>query len=211
MNLLADGSRDADAIGRRERFEPRGDVDAIPGNVVAVHDDVADVDADPQANALIGAALGFARDEIALDVERALQRGSCARELGEESVARRLHETAAVRVDLRLRNGVAQMLKPRKGRRLVALHQTTEAGDVGHHDRRELARGCTAHELRLAAAIYFPGPSTTEPETKTVTAFLPPSTGTGPGAAAFRHRRHAVGDRRRMHATFVAHGDLPEL
>ena len=90
---------------------------------------------------VVGAALGFARDEIALDVERALQRGRCARELGEESVARRLHETAAVRVDLRLRDGVAQMLQPREGRRLVALHQATEAGDVGHHDRRELASG----------------------------------------------------------------------
>ena len=42
-----------------------------PRNVVTVHDDVANVDADPQPNALIGATLGFACGEIALDVERA--------------------------------------------------------------------------------------------------------------------------------------------
>ena len=52
VNLLANGSGDAYAVGRRERFEARGDVDAIPRNVVAVHDDVADVDADPQGSSV---------------------------------------------------------------------------------------------------------------------------------------------------------------
>ena len=139
MNLLANGSRDADAAGKRKRFQARSDVDAIPRDVVAVHDDVADVDADPQPHAVVGAAFGFASGEIALNVERAAQRVRCAREFDEKSVTRRLHETTTVRVDLRLRDGVAQVLQPREGRRLVALHQTTEAGDVGHHDCRELA------------------------------------------------------------------------
>jgi hypothetical protein len=112
-------SRFCATVGRCQRFEARGDVDAIPRNVVAVHDDVADVDADPQAHAVIAAAFGFALRKIALNVERALQRGRCAREFGEKSIARHLHETAAMRVDLRLRDDVAQMLQPREARRLV--------------------------------------------------------------------------------------------
>ena len=53
-DLVVDGLRDADRAGLGERLEPRGDVDAIAKDVVAVDDDVAEIDADPQFETALG-------------------------------------------------------------------------------------------------------------------------------------------------------------
>ena len=52
-DLLVGGARDADAAGLAQRFEPGGNVDAVAENVVAVDDDVADIDADPEHDLLV--------------------------------------------------------------------------------------------------------------------------------------------------------------
>jgi hypothetical protein len=40
-----------------------------------------------------------------------------------------------------MRDFLAQLPQTRKGRRLVALHQPTRTGDIGHHDCRQPALG----------------------------------------------------------------------
>src|SRR5512143_342390 len=82
VDLLADVSGDADAVGRRERFETGGDVHAVPGHVVAIDDDVADIDADAEPKPGFNASLGFQRDHAALNVDAAFQRRGGAGELG---------------------------------------------------------------------------------------------------------------------------------
>jgi hypothetical protein len=84
---------------------------------------------------------GFARDHGALDVERAPHRRRGARKLGKEPVARGLHEATALLPNLAMRDFLAQLPQPRKGQRLVALHEAAETGDIGHHDRRQSAFG----------------------------------------------------------------------
>ena len=78
---------------------------------------------------------------VALDVERAPHRRRSARKLGQETVARGLHEATALLPDLAMRDFLAQLPQPRKGQRLVALHEAAETGDIGHHDRRQSAFG----------------------------------------------------------------------
>ena len=52
--LLLHGIGDADASRLRQRLKPRSDVDAIPEQVVALHDNVTDVDADAEHDAALG-------------------------------------------------------------------------------------------------------------------------------------------------------------
>ena len=54
-DLVVNGVRDANSAGLGERFEPGGDVDAIAEDVVAVDDDIAEIDADPQLETALDA------------------------------------------------------------------------------------------------------------------------------------------------------------
>ena len=47
-DLVVDRVRDANRAGLREPLEPHGDIDAITKDVVAVDDDITQVDPDPQ-------------------------------------------------------------------------------------------------------------------------------------------------------------------
>ena len=57
-DLIGDVARQSDAADGGQRLQPRGDVDALAINVVALDNDVAKIDADAIAQAL---ALGLAR------------------------------------------------------------------------------------------------------------------------------------------------------
>src|ERR1700732_3754306 len=47
-DLVVDGVRNANCARPGERLETGGDVDAIAENIVAVDDDISEIDADPQ-------------------------------------------------------------------------------------------------------------------------------------------------------------------
>ena len=59
-HLVAHDAADADAAGLGERFEAGSDVDAVAENVVAVDDDVAEIDADAKLDAPVGGHVGVA-------------------------------------------------------------------------------------------------------------------------------------------------------
>jgi len=46
VNLVAHLARDADAAGFDQRLQPRGDIDAVTEEIVALDDDFAQIDAD---------------------------------------------------------------------------------------------------------------------------------------------------------------------
>ena len=52
FDVVEDGAGNADAANLGEPLQPRRDVDAVTVNVLTVNDDVAEVDADAQSNAL---------------------------------------------------------------------------------------------------------------------------------------------------------------
>jgi hypothetical protein len=149
VDLLADVSGDADAVGRRERLETGGDVHAVPGNVAAIDDNVADVNADAEAKPGFDTPVGFECDHVALNVDAAFQRCGGAGELGQKAITRGLDQAATMFYDLGLDNLVPQPAQPREGQRLVVLHQSAEAGQVGNHDRRQLAFGCSCRQDSL--------------------------------------------------------------
>ncbi len=126
--------RDADAAGLGHRFEPRGDVDPVAMNVVAVDDDVAEIDPEAELDAGLG-ALGHRR----LPLGRATHRIDDAGELDEQSVAGGLDDAAVMRGDGRVDQFAAQCLQPRQRALLVRPHQPRIAGDIAREDRGEPA------------------------------------------------------------------------
>ena len=140
MDLVAHGSGDADAAGRRERFESRGDVHAVAEDVVvAVDDDVAQIDADAKVDAQIRGGPLVALGERALHADRAAQRGVGARELDEHAVAGRLDEAPAQVGNGRVDHLGANRAQVRERPGVVALGVPAESHDVRDQDRREPA------------------------------------------------------------------------
>jgi hypothetical protein len=100
LQLLARGNanrlRYADPAGRREGLEPGRDVDAVPVDVAAILDHVAEVDSDPKLDLAIGRNPLIAQAELALHVDGTRHRVAGRFELREDGVARVVHHTAAM-------------------------------------------------------------------------------------------------------------------
>jgi hypothetical protein len=92
----------ADPAGFGQPFEPSRNVDAIAINIVAVHDDVAEVDADAERDAMVRWHVHIAVLHRALDLDRALDSSDHAREFDQEAIASCLDDAALVLGDLRV-------------------------------------------------------------------------------------------------------------
>ncbi len=137
MHVLVHAVGDRHAAGRRERFQPRRDVDAVAVEVVALDHHVAEIDADAQHH-----PQRF-RQGLVGDRHRVLHLGGAfdgvdgAAELHQQRVADFLEDTAAMAGDERLEHVLPPRLQRRKRARLVELHEPAVADDVGRQDRRQ--------------------------------------------------------------------------
>ena len=139
-NLIAGGARDADAAGPGQCFEPRGDVDAVAEDVLALDDHVAHVDADAELEpALLGNAR-VAPGHGVLDLDRALHGIDDAGELGQEAIAHGLDDAPVTGRDHRLDQLAKMGLEGAERARFVGPHQPRVADHVGGQDRRQPAR-----------------------------------------------------------------------
>ena len=95
-DLLMDRPGDADASRIGERLEARRDVHSVAVDAIALADDVAQMDADPELHAT---RLGLLRRlllQLALHLHRAGQRRHYAGKLGQEIVADRIDHPPTV-------------------------------------------------------------------------------------------------------------------
>ncbi len=86
-DLLVDRLRNADGTGLGERLESGGDVDAIAEDVVAVDDDVAEIDPDPQLETTVDRNGIIDRTRCLLHLDGAIQRVDDARKIRQQAVA----------------------------------------------------------------------------------------------------------------------------
>jgi hypothetical protein len=68
-HLVAHHARHQNAAGFGQSLQPRRDIDAVAKNVVAVDDHVADIDPDPEIDALVRGDVGVALEHAALDFD----------------------------------------------------------------------------------------------------------------------------------------------
>ena len=139
LDLVVHVAGDADPARLGQGLQPRGDVHPVAEDVAGLVDDVADVDADAEADAF---GLGDGRlplGHAALDRDRAGDRVDGARKLAEDAVAHQLDDTPAMLGDERLDELLAVGLQAIEGALLVALHQARVADHVRREDGGEPA------------------------------------------------------------------------
>src|SRR4051812_6601003 len=100
--MVADRARDADAAWLCECLQPRGDVDAVAVDVVAIGDHVSKIDPDAERNALFLELSGVPVDDCPLHLDRAAHRINHARKFREHAVAGGLDNTTAMLLDFRI-------------------------------------------------------------------------------------------------------------
>ena len=95
-DLVAHRGRNVDAARLGERLQPGGDIDAVAQQIVALDDDIAEVDTDAEAQPLALGALRVLRRDRPLDREGAFDRIDGAREIGEDAVPGGCEDAAAI-------------------------------------------------------------------------------------------------------------------
>ena len=190
-DALVDDRGDANAAGLGQRLQARGDVDAVAVDVVALDDDVAEIDADAERDLRAGGGL---RRDRPLHREGAFDRVDDAAELDQRAVADQLDDAAVVGGDGGVEDGLAVALQGGQRAGLVAGHHAGIADDVGGEDRREPARGAL-FSLNPGASQENPPPANPPPPS-------PPrggpwfSLGEGGGDESHRRRRPQRADGR---------------
>ena len=139
MHLLAHRRRHADSAGLGQRFQTRRHVDTVARDVGAVDDDVADVDADAELDALVGRFRLIICVHCPLHVDCAVERRIRAGEFEQHPVAGGLDHPATVFGNLRIDDAFADLAQPRKRPSIIALHVSAEADYISDEDRRQLA------------------------------------------------------------------------
>ncbi len=128
---------ETDRAGLGDALKPRGDIDAVAHQIaVALLDDVAEMNADPEFDAALGRQAGVALDHAVLHFDRAAHRVDDAAELDEAAVAGALDDAPMMHVDGRIDQIAAQRPEPRQGAILVRSREPAVADDVRDQDRR---------------------------------------------------------------------------
>jgi hypothetical protein len=131
------GEQDPARLG--QSLQPRRDVDPIARDVALLVDDIADVDADTQADALGLGDLLLPLGHAALDRDRSGDGVDGAGELAEDAVAHELDDTPTVLGDERLDQLLAVSLEAVEGALLIALHETRVADHICRQNSGEPA------------------------------------------------------------------------
>ena len=130
-DLVANRARDANAVQRGQRLQSRRDIDAVAGDIVAVADDVPEIDANAQMEPLGRVLVGFLREIHPLNGDAASERGGGAGKFRQKPVAGGLDDAPAELGDLGIDHLLAQRLQAREGAQFVALHERAVTRDIG--------------------------------------------------------------------------------
>ena len=137
--VVAHRARDGDAAGRRDALQPGGHIDAVAENVVALDDDIADIDADAEFDAAAFRDIGVALAHLALDLSGAGDRIHHARKLDQHAVAGQLDDATLVLGDLGVEKLLAMRVERRERRRLIDAHEPAVADHVGGQNSGQTA------------------------------------------------------------------------
>ena len=124
----------ADAAGLGDTFEPGGNVDAVAVNIAFFDDDVANMNADAELDALVLRHGCVTLDHAVLNFNSTARSVYGACELNQDTIASPLDDAAAMIGDLRFQEFEPMSIKPRQCAFLVGSHQTAVAGDVASED-----------------------------------------------------------------------------
>jgi hypothetical protein len=132
-HLIVDGVRNANRTGLGERFEPRGDVYAIAEDIVAIDDDVAEIDPNPQLETTLRRNGLIDRKCGALHLDGAAERVDHTRKIGQQAVARRADNPPSMSSDQGV-DGMAELAKRFVRSRFILAHEPAEPDHIRVQD-----------------------------------------------------------------------------
>ena len=135
--MVVGGAGDGDAARLGQRLHAVGDVDAVAVDVVALDDDVAEIDADAEIEPLLGRHGGVALRLLLLHLDGAAHGVDDAGELDQQAVAHGLDQPPVMGGDLRLEDLLQVGLEAGARALLVDLAQAAIADDIGDQDGGE--------------------------------------------------------------------------
>ena len=137
--ILLNAGRNADAAGFGQAFEPRGDIDAVTKDVAVLDENVANIDADAELDAMLRRQRRVAFGQSRLHFRRASEGVDDAGEFDQQPVAGGLDDAAAMLGDLRIDYLGAERPQPAERPFLVGPDQSGITGNIGREDRCEPA------------------------------------------------------------------------
>jgi len=140
---------DEHCTGVGQGLDPRGDVDAVAIEVVALDDHVAEIDADAQFDPVVRRDASVPPGHCLLHCDRAAHRIDDTGKLHQHPVAGGLDDAALVFGDLRIDELIAQRLEALERAFLVRPHQPRIPRHIGGEDCGEAAG--LAHAVSPAA------------------------------------------------------------
>src|SRR4051812_44379347 len=154
--MIAHGLGNGDSAYRGDTLQARSYVDAVAENVTVLHDDVAQVNTDPEFNAL-GRCAGVARAHARLNIDGARECADDAGKFHQHSISGKLYNPAVVLADL----GIGQIFPDRfersHGAGFVAAHKAAVADDIGGENSGQATfhkRLTFAREAECAPLLY---------------------------------------------------------
>jgi hypothetical protein len=136
-DLLAYRCADADLAGLGEHLEPCGDIDAVAKDVAFIVDDIAQIDADTEADAVGLLPIGVAVRHSLLDDDGAAHGIDDRSELDQNAVAGGFEDAATVLGDQWIDQLAPIAFEDGEGTLFVRTHQPRISGNVGAEDRRQ--------------------------------------------------------------------------
>ena len=130
-DIIMHARRNANPARIVHRLDTRGDVDPVAEDILALDDDVADVDAETEEYPLIVRQPGITLRDAALNIHGVRHGVDGTGELDQRAITRRLYDVAAMPGDLRMKKLRAEGIEARQGACLVLSHHLGIADDVG--------------------------------------------------------------------------------
>ena len=87
MDLVVHHLRNADPTRFCERLQPGGDIDAVAEDILVLDDDVAEIDPNPEPDAVVLGYVGLAVDHRPLQFHRTAHRVDDAWEFRQQAIA----------------------------------------------------------------------------------------------------------------------------
>ena len=149
-------ARDANPSGFCEALKAGCDVHAVAVEVAFLTDHVAQIDADPEPDAVVIRYIPLTLGHAALNASGAFDCIDSARELTEHPVPGQLDEPAVVFGEQRLDQLLAMRIEPRKRAGFITLHQARVARNVRNENSGEATlwpRGRFVHLSALPHSV----------------------------------------------------------
>ena len=130
-HLLRSTARYVDATGVRQRLDPGGNIHPVTIDVVALDDDVTDINANPELYPSVFGAARIVFLDLLLDLDCAGDGIYGARKLHQRAIAHKFEDPARMGRDQRIEEVAPHDLQPSEGPGLVDPHEARVSYHIG--------------------------------------------------------------------------------